>query len=768
MRKDPHRRYLWSIITLDTSLGAQGPELAALREYARRYGATSRVLLTEASLFYRRGHVGRAYRLLAAHAHTVSTRHFSYYHTLGELAWMRQDFATARAAAEALYTRGTATQDDLAHLVLLKEYRHPQGAYLLALAGFGRYHAPVFFFSMLGIAERLHSRTLLGETFAQVHADDDAKLIHNPYFWTGLAHYWTVEKRDHKAEQIYRQALRHFPQSTAILGSYLWFFVGTGRAPHLAATLLSWARVVDHNRSLWLPYALSFLSLNEPRLALPYLKALVRNHPDDPRVLLPLADSLAKEGYPDLAIAVRRRAFAALLRTHSAQIHHPGGHRAALATGLATAPEAMALLAAGGTSDRTPVRRDALLGYALARAAYAPAGFVLTRDYAHHEPPWAALAVALADHNGMTMRALLSHHALTLPRSGEVSAAVAVGQPARAISAAFAHLNESRSDGALAQAYRRLALRQADRIGGRIQYLRSSGFSALTESAYARHALNPDTDIEAGARTSLDGRTDPALIGTIPRFDRSEHFGMAARRPSGVYRFRVGERTAVARFLYAQASWQTALWPHSAQIVRVNYHARAYDLPSLYLGGVKNGVSLRDAETLTARNSLNERLSYRQFYGQGGGALATGLIAALHYDHKIFVSYPDVTVGAAVSWAHYRAAAGPLPEDLAPLLPPGESGIGFFVPQSYVQAGLDVHFGETFRRHYARGLRPFMNLEVFDNSVTHAGYDVTAGVATPIIGPDHLAVYYTRSQGGVGIENRLQAVGLRYDYNFKP
>ena len=51
MRTSPHRRYLWSVITLDNSLGAQARELAALRAYTRRYGVTSRVLLTEASLF---------------------------------------------------------------------------------------------------------------------------------------------------------------------------------------------------------------------------------------------------------------------------------------------------------------------------------------------------------------------------------------------------------------------------------------------------------------------------------------------------------------------------------------------------------------------------------------------------------------------------------------------------------------------------------------------------------------------------------------------
>ncbi len=766
MRTSPHRRYLWSIITLEHSLGAQARELSALRAYMRRYGVTSRALLTEASIFYRHGQVGRAYRLLAAHTAEVSTRHFAYYHTLGTLAWMRQDFPVAREAAQALYARGTATKGDLAHLMLLKERHHPRAAYLLALAGLRRYHAPVFFFAMLSIAERQHSRALLVETFAQISAKDTARLLGNPYYWTGLARYWAMQGHDLRAERVYREALRRFPQSTAILGSYLWFFVATGHAPHLAATLLSWARIVDHNRSLWLPYALSFLTLNEPRLAFPYLRGLARRHPNDPRFLLPLADSLAKDGRIGEAIAIRRHAFATLLAANSPLIRHKARRRAALAADLSTAPTVMALLAAEGRKRPAPMRRDVLLGYALARAAYAPADYAAPRG--RHAPPWAALAVALADHDGMRIRALLAHHGLTLPRVSRVDAASAIGEPAHAISAAFASLTESRSDIALARQYRSLALRQSDRLDGQIQYLRSSGFSALSEGFAVRHMLNPETAIYAGAVNSFDQRTDPALIGALPRFDESEYFGIAARRRSSLYRLTVGHRFAVASFLFAQASLQTALWPHSAQTLRVNYHARAYDLLSLYLGGVKNGVSVSDAETLTVRDSVNARLSYRQLRAQGGGALATGMIAAFHYDHKIFLSYPDITVGGALSFAHYHAASGALPEALVPLLPPGGGGIGFFVPRSYAQAGVDVHFGETYQRHYAPDLRPFLDLEVFDNSITHAGYDLSIGVATPIVGPDHLAVYYTRSQGGVGIENRLQAVGVRYDYHFKP
>ena len=766
MRKDPHRRYLWAIITLEDSLGERLRELAALRDYERRYGPTSRVLLTEASLLYRGGHTGRAYHLLKRHAAQISKRHFRYYHTLGALAWARQDFAVARTAARVLYAQGIASRADLIHLVLLDEKKHPQASFLLALEGYRRYHAAAFFFTMLNLAERLHSPALLIKAFAQTRRRDDAALVTHPYYWTQFARYQTLQGHGSEAEGIYRTALRRFPGNTNILESYLWFFVATDKAPRLAATLPSWARTVDANRPLWLPYALCLLRIDAPRLALPYLKALLARHPDDPQLLLPFADALARSGRGQEAISVRRRAFAELFRPQVRPPRHERRMRADLAMSLATAPVALSLLPASARAGHGKAGRDLLLGYALARGAYAPAAGAIARDRGH-APAWAMLATALAERNGAQLRALLVHHRRTLPRGAQVDAASAIGEPARAISEAFASLNQNRSDGALAHHYRHLLLAQSDRVSQRTRYLQSAGFSVMGAEINVRHMVNPNTEIEAGARDDLIQRTDATLIGTTPPFDRSEYFRIGLLRRSGASQLTLGRRSAVTRFAYAQASLRASLWPHTSQTLRLNYHARASDLPALYLGGVKNGFSLENTDTLTARDSLDAKVAYRSFRGQGGGDLGTGLITSLGYDHKIWRSYPDITVDAALSFAHYRAAQT-LPSDLVALLPAGSTGLGPFALQSYAQAGVGIHFGDRYRRHYSPDLRPFLDLDVFEDSVTHAGYDVTVGLATPVIGPDHLAIYYMRSQGGIGIENRLQAVGLRYSYHFKP
>lgn len=766
MRKDPRRRYLWSIVTLEDSLGERRRELAALRDYEHRYGFSSRILLTQASLLYRDGHAGRAYHLLLGHAPQISTRHSAYYRTLDALAWARQDFAVARKAARSLYAHGTASRADLLHLTLLEERKDPQDSYVLALEGFRRYHAAAFFFTMLDVAQRLHSRALLIRAFAQVRPLKDEALTGHPYYWTELAHYRAVQGHTRAAQDIYRRALRRFPGNTGVLESYLWFFVGTGHAPRLAKTLPSWAPVVDASRALWLPYALCLLRVDEPRLALPYLKALLQHHPDDPRLLLPFADALSRVGQGQEAVSVRRQAFAELFRPRARPLRHARRTRADLAMSLATAPVALSLLGESAHAGRGKAGRDLLLGYALAHNAYAPAARAVVRDR-RHAPAWAGLAVALAEHDGARLRALLVRHPRTLPPGGRTAAALAIGEPAQAISGAFGGLDRDPSDWSLARRYRRLLLRQSDRLSERTQYLQSEGFSVMGEDVTVRHMLNPGTEIKTGVHEGWIRRTDPALIATVPRLDRSEYFQIGLLRPSGTYRLILGLRSAVTRFPYAEASLRSRLWPHTSQTLRLNYDARAYDLPSLYLAAVKDGLSLEDTDALTARDSVDAKIAYRRFRGQGGGALGRGLVTSLGYDHKIWQGYPDLTVGAALSFARY-SRAHTLPSDLSAFLPAGSGGLGPFALQSYAQAGVGIHFGDGYRRHYCPDLRPFLDIELFDDSVTHAGYALTAGLATPLIGPDHLAVYYTRSQGGVGIENRLQAAGLRYSYHFKP
>ncbi len=768
LRTRPRRRYLWEIAVLYQTLGENRREMAVLKRYERRYGPSARDLLAQASLLYLAGHTGAAYHLLYRYRHDIAGHNFAYWHTLGALAWLYQNFPVARQASGILYQEGLATRADLVHLVLLSKRRHPRTAFVMAETGLRRYKRPFFFFAMLSIAEQQGSRRLLIKTFATVTPAERRILMANPYYWTGYARYFALQGENARAERAYRAALTKFPDDDAIMASYLWFLVDTGHARELARVLPRWAPWVDHDRTLWTPYGLSYLALNNPRLARPYFFALLRRAPGDPSLLLACADTLRKEGRTGEAIQLERRAWN-IIATHPRlqAARNVLRERARLAYDLAIAPRTVPLMQALGTHSQSG-GRSAILSYALTHSAYPLARLWLLTYPAHdHHPPWARLTVALAYHNATAIAHLLATDSDVLPRTDRVTAARRIGEQSRAQSMAFNSLSESREDWPLVRQDRRLLLAGADNIAGRFQVLRSSGFAAIMSRVRSRYFLTADFMIAVEANNNSQRVTDPSLIAMVPASDRSTQVTLATQQTSGHYALNIGERTALTHFLYGEIAYGTRLSADTRMQVTGRWNERAYDLPSLYIGGTRSGFTVRTESAWTPRDATSARLAYRRLAAQGGGFLADGEIGALDYAHKIDLDYPDFTIGGGVEVTRYQGTTI-LPPQLLPLVPNGESGLGFFVPQSFVQGSLDFRFGTRYLRHYAPDLRPFADLDVFENSVTHAGYDLTVGVALPVFGPDHLAFYYYRGQGGVGINNRTQYVGMRYTYLFKP
>lgn len=768
LRTRPRRRYLWEIAVLYHTLGEDRREMVTLKRYEHRYGPSARDLLAQASLLYLGGHTGAAYHLLYQNRHRIADQNFAYWHTLGALAWLYQNFPVAEQAGNILYREGLATRADLVHLVLLSKERHPRTAFVMAETGLRHYRRPFFFFAMLSIAEQQGSRRLLIKTFAAVTPAERQILMANPYYWTGYARYCALKGDNNRAERAYRAALTKFPDDDAVMASYLWFLVDTGHARELAHVLPRWAPWVDQDRTLWTPYGLSYLALNNPRLARPYFFALLRRAPGDPSLLLACADTLQKEGRRGEATQLERRAWDIIARhPHLQAARNALRERARLAYDLAIAPQTVPLMQALATQPQSD-GRGAILSYALTHSAYPLAKLWLLTYPAHErQPPWARLAVALAYHDATAIADLLATDRDVLPRSDRVTAARRVGELPRAQTLAFNSLSESREDWPLVRQNRQLLLVGADEIGGRFQILHSSGFAAVMSRVQVRHFLTAGFAIGVEANDNSQRVTDPSLIAMVPANDRSAQVTLATHQTSGHYAVSIGERTALAHFLYGKIDYATRLSADTSVHVIGRLQERAYDLPSLYIAGTRSGLTVRTESAWTPRDSTTTRLAYRRLAAQGGGFLADGEIGALDYAHKFRLDYPDFTVGSGVEVARYQGTTT-VPQQLQPLVPNGENGIGFFVPQSFVQGSVDFRFGARYLRHYAPDMRPFADLDVFDNNVTGAGYDLTVGMALPVFGPDHLAFYYYRGQGGVGINNRTQYLGVRYTYLFKP
>ena len=153
---------------------------------------------------------------------------------------------------------------------------------------------------------------------------------------------------------------------------------------------------------------------------------------------------------------------------------------------------------------------------------------------------------------------------------------------------------------------------------------------------------------------------------------------------------------------------------------------------------------------------------------QGGGTLATVQRFSLDADYQLWFSPPELALNATLSGAHY-APARALPAQLLPLVPADQQPtVRYFVPASFVQACAGGRFNMRYATAYTARVRPFASAELCANSISGRGYDLTAGLARPIVGPDHLSLSVTLESDIGTHSGRTAEVMLRYRHYFTP
>lgn len=116
--------------------------------------------------------------------------------------------------------------------------------------------------------------------------------------------------------------------------------------------------------------------------------------------------------------------------------------------------------------------------------------------------------------------------------------------------------------------------------------------------------------------------------------------------------------------------------------------------------------------------------------------------------------------------AHYSRTST-LPIQLDALVPFGQApAVSFFVPESFVQACAGGNFNMQYEADYTGRLRPYASANLCANSVSGIGYDLTAGVAVPVLGPDHLSLSLHLDDNVGTRTGRSTEVILRYRYYF--
>jgi polysaccharide biosynthesis protein PelB len=743
--RHPAPQLLWEQVVIYRTLGDPARELAALQRYRRLFGPGPQVMLAIATTEYVQGKLPQALDALLAARSRARASDTVYWQTLSGLAWLLGRYRVAAEAAQVLIDTNKADAPIYQRVVYAEQYRHPAAAFALAERGWLRTHEPALFLSMLDVASSLHPPTpWLMRAFGVLEPPQAAAFADEPFYWTSLAELRAAQRRRREALIAYRRALRLRPSDDSLLAGYLWLLVDNGDRRPIAATLPGLSGRAAKIPELWAPLAAAYGALGQPERARVFMQAQWSTRRNDPLWLIDYADTLEQLDRPEAAWELRRRAYDLLMRAPA-----PGGKQAErrllvlarLATSLAPGDPARRLIERLAQQPDSSEARLTVLAWMLSERAYPLARWWNLRVLLRHPPPdWARLAQAEAAHDRPAIARLLTRASANLSDRERVAAATDLGWNALAVSLAYRALESEPRDASLQQQYAELAIPRAGTLEATATSRQWSGLRSEGASVESGEWLAPLDWLDIRVDTTWQRAVDRTQLASAPSLSRAAVLAWQHVTELGTLSFDLGAGRNLAAWSREGIAWQKRWSSVLETSLSAIAGARPLDSAALSIAGLEDHLHAEASGRLTARAAVQLELEAAQLRAQGGGALGTARRFSLAGEYHLWLSPPEFTLDASLSGAHYERARD-LPAQLAPLVPAAQrQSVAFFVPASFVQACGGARFNLQYQMAYTPRLRPYAAADLCANSVSGRGYDLTAGIATPLFGADHLSL----------------------------
>jgi hypothetical protein len=766
-------KLLWEQAVIYRTLGDPQRELATFERYRKDFGPGPKVMLAIATIDYVQNRLPQAFAALRAARSRARPADTAYWQTLSGLAWLLGDYPVAARAAKVLIATDKADASVYLRVVYAEQYRHPRQAFSVAARGWQRTREPALFLSMLGIASSLHPATdWLARAFAMLGPGEGAAFKAIPAYWTSLAALHAGQGKMGAAVHDDRRALRDSPDDEGLLADFLWLLVDHHDLAPFSARLPLLARRARQAPQLWAPLAAAYAALQQPQLALPWLQAQWSTRKNDPLWLIDYADTLQQAGRPAAAWQLRRRAYDLLSRRLASRSSAQETQAnflalARLATSLAPGDPARRAIEALARQSGRQEARLTVLAWMQSGHAYSLARWWSHRAFVGKLPPdGARLAQAIGEHDGPTIAHLLDDPGSTLPLRERAGAADALGWKGSALTLTFQGLAlEPRSAG-LQRQFAAIAVPRADSFGGTAIATETSGLLDAGLDVQASHWLSPRNQLEIRVDTIHQRTLDSSQFGTPPALSRAALIAWRHASAIGSLRVDIGAGRNLASWSRAGIEWRKRWTGDLETTLGAVAGARPLDTAALGVAGLEDHIDAGASIRMGPRTQAQLQLQAGRLRAQGGGTLGSVQRFSLAGDYQLWFSPPDFALDASLSGAHYARAAS-LPAQLTPLVPAEESAtVGFFVPDSFAQLCAGGHFNMRYATTYTPLLRPYAGADLCDNTVSGRGYDLTAGVATPVSGPDHLSLS-VNLENDVGTHSgRTAGVMLRYRHYF--
>ena len=277
-------------------------------------------------------------------------------------------------------------------------------------------------------------------------ADGDLlKVREIPEYWLTIADYHNRNSDTEAALETYRNTLAMQPDNSNALEGLIWTMLGNDTDKTiLTETLNQYKDVATEIPSLWHPYAVGYLSADDPQTSLRWFSKIMAQGDNDYNVLLSFADALERTDNNTHAFKVRRYAMQQLLPQVLAgtdgRIDDLSRDYISIlrSYGSAAENEAWTQALLTGIEDVTPEesawRRELAASWYLATQRSDYARLVMTKIHERRleSPAWQRLAVALNENNLPVVKDILADTDSELTTGDEILALRRLGHERQA------------------------------------------------------------------------------------------------------------------------------------------------------------------------------------------------------------------------------------------------------------------------------------------------------------------------------------------------
>ena len=244
----------------------------------------------------------------------------------------------------------------------------------------------------------------------------------------------------------------------------------------------------------------------------------------------------------------------------------------------------------------------------------------------------------------------------------------------------------------------------------------------------------------------------------VPETDTQISLGVKYLLDRGYITIKTGIRDALRNFPFMSLTYNHYTKDRFYFETEAFFNKFADETIYLWLGGMKSGIELRPTYVLNNRTFINFQLGINKYKGQDNTDIGNGIGLYSEVYYKLRVSYPDFSFRTYISTYAFSERSGNKGaiQNLSPYTNTR------FLPDDFVETGIEFSFGYDNRYLYTRTSRPFFKVGLTYNTITKVGYYGELGYGSITSKKDNLAIGIGFYRGYTGLVEEMVNLFVEY------